>query len=68
MKNKCVRIEFDRYELGIMINSLIELRNKQIENNKPTEPVEELLLKLYQIYDKESMFSKLFRRNIYECR
>lgn len=68
MKNKCARIDFDRYELGIMINSLIELRNKQIENNKPTEPVDELLLKLYQVYDKESMFSKLFGRNVYECR
>lgn len=68
MKNKYVKIAFDRYELGMIINALNELRSKQINESRPQQPVDELIIKLCEIYDKQSVFSKLFGRNVYECR
>jgi len=68
MKKKSVKIVFDMYELGMIINALNELRSKQISNNRPQEPVDELIIKLCGIYDNESVISKLFGRNVYECR
>lgn len=66
MANKYTKLQFDRYEIGIMINALNELRNKQIREERPTDPVDELMIKLY--YSQENIFSKLFRRNAYDCR
>ena len=68
MKKKCVKVEFDRYELGMIINALNELRSKQINENRPQEPVDELFIRLCRIYNNESVISKLFGRNVYECR
>lgn len=68
MKKKCVKVEFDRYELGMIINALNELRSKQINANRPQEPVDELFIRLCRIYNNESVISKLFGRKVYECR
>ncbi|MDD3187814.1 MAG: hypothetical protein PHD02_05065 [Bacilli bacterium] len=38
-------LELNRYEVGILVNALVELRNKLIKESTITEPVDELLLK-----------------------
>lgn len=39
-------LELDRYELGILINALNELRNAIIKEERPTDVINELLLKV----------------------
>jgi len=63
MVNKSTKLEFDRYEWRIVINALNELRTKQIRENRPTDPVDELMIKFIDAQDKITIFSKLFRRN-----
>ncbi len=53
MKDK---IELDKYETGILINSLNSFRNEQINLNKSPdilEPINNLLLKLMDFYEKK---------------
>jgi hypothetical protein len=38
-------LELDHYEHGVMVNALNELRNDLIEEQRPTDAVDELLLK-----------------------
>ena len=38
-------LELDRYEHGVVINALNEMRNDLIEESRPTDIVDELLLK-----------------------
>ena len=40
------KLEIDEYEQGILINALNLLRNQQIREKRPTEPVDELLVKI----------------------
>ena len=40
------KLELDEYEQGILINALNLLRNMQIRDSRPTDPVDELILKL----------------------
>lgn len=42
-------VKLNKYEYGIIINSLNELRTKLIRENKSTELVNELLLRLLNI-------------------
>ncbi len=42
---KC-KFRFDEYEIGIIINSLIEMRNVLIKEGRYTDAIDELLLKL----------------------
>ena len=51
MKEGISLLSVDKYELGIIINALNEMRNKQIQEERPTEPVDELLLKVVDIYE-----------------
>ena len=47
----------DKYEFGLVINALNEFRSKLIRENKSTEVVNELLLKLLNIpIRKNSIF------------
>lgn len=46
------KIELDNYEYGIIIRALKALRDNQEKNQKVTEPIDELLLKLIDIYEK----------------
>lgn len=38
-------LELDRYEHGVVINALNEMRNDLIEEERPTDIVDEVLLK-----------------------
>ena len=46
MKNKKVKIKFDSFECNLLINGIFEWRNMLLEQDIPTEDVDELLLKL----------------------
>ncbi len=50
MKGK-IKIEFDRYELGTILNALREFRNIKIREEITTESIDDLLLKLINIYE-----------------
>lgn len=52
-------IILDKYEYGLIINALNEFRSKLIRENKSTEVVNDLLLKLLNIpIRKKSIFQK----------
>ena len=43
---KKIKLKLDKYELGLIINVLVEFRNNLITQNKDHDFVDELLLKL----------------------
>lgn len=43
---KEIKLKVNKYELGIIINGLVEFKNKLIKENEDTFPIDELLLKL----------------------
>lgn len=45
MKEKKRLLTLDQYEHGVMVNALNELRNDLIEEQRPTDAVDDLLLK-----------------------
>ena len=45
---KTKKLEIDEYEQGILINALNLLRNQQIRERRPTEPVDELIMKIIE--------------------
>ncbi|WP_353853057.1 hypothetical protein [Dehalobacter restrictus] len=45
MKEEERVLTLDNYEYGVMVNALNELRNDLIEEQRPTDAVDELLLK-----------------------
>jgi hypothetical protein len=45
---KTKKLEIDEYEQGILINALNLLRNQQIRDKRPTDPVDELILKIIE--------------------
>lgn len=45
MKEEKRVLELDRYEHGVVINALNEMRNDLIGESRPTDIVDELLLK-----------------------
>ena len=49
-------IELSRHETGIIINALMEFRNKVISNNENYEPINELLIKVLDAPEKKSIF------------
>ena len=56
-----VKVDLDNYELGIIVNALNELRTKQIKEENPTEPIDELLVRMideYESFKKKGSFSK----------
>ena len=40
------KLEIDEYEQGILINALNLLRNQQIREERPTDPIDELITKI----------------------
>lgn len=56
--NHKVKIELDRYEIGILLNSLLEYRNKSIKEEVSTDAIDELLVKFSNIYEKVFPFIK----------
>lgn len=46
MKEERYHIALDKYDKNIVVNALNTLRNRQIQEERPTEPVDELIDKL----------------------
>ena len=55
------KLELDKYEVGIIINALNVLRNNQIVEEKPTDAIDELLMKLFTINEKKNKLVKCLR-------
>ncbi|MBQ8238278.1 MAG: hypothetical protein IJZ39_09055 [Oscillospiraceae bacterium] len=58
VKNKKYQIRLDEYERGVLLNSLMEMRNCLICDGKDAEPVNELLLKIIEAPKKASLFGR----------
>ncbi len=56
MKEFIKVLELDRYEMGIVINALNEMRNKLISEDKETSPIDEVLLKVLDAPEKKRIF------------
>ena len=46
------KIKLDNFELKVIINSLNEMRNKLLNQNKETDIIDELLLKYITVLEK----------------
>ena len=55
------KMELDKYEIGIIINALNVLRNNQITEEKPTDAIDELLMKIFPLYEKKNKHVKWLR-------
>jgi len=58
MKEVVKILELDKYELGIIINALNELRNRLIQEQRETDAVDEVLLKALDAPEKKRYFHK----------
>ena len=58
MKEVIKILELDKYELGIVINALNELRNKLIQEQKETDAIDEALLKALDAPEKKRYYHK----------
>lgn len=58
MKDNIKTIDFDKYEIGIIINALNQMRNYLIDQEKDSSPVDELLLKIIDTPEKKLFFRK----------
>lgn len=58
MKEVIKILELDKYELGIVINALNELRNKLIQEQKETDAIDEVLLKALDAPEKKRYYHK----------
>ena len=46
MKEERYHLELDRYDKNIVLNALNTLRNQQVREERPTDPVDELIIKV----------------------
>lgn len=53
-------LDLGRREKGIMINALVEFRNKLLQEDIDPEPVNALLLKLLDAPEKKRMFPRRY--------
>ena len=58
MKDTYKILELDKFELGIIINELNDLRNKLIQEERTTDAVDEVLLKALDAPEKKRYFKK----------
>ncbi len=58
MKEVLKILELDKYELGIIINALNEMRNRLINEQRETDPVDEVLLKALDAPEKKRYFHR----------
>ena len=59
MPEEKIYLEMDEYEHGIITNALNDMRNELIEEKRPTDAVDDLLLK---IIDAPKKKKRWFRR------
>ena len=52
MFRKKIKIKLDSFVLNLLINGINEFRNMLLAEDLPTEDVDELLLKLIDVYEK----------------
>ena len=52
MFSKKIKIKLCSFELNLLINGMNEFRNMLLVENLPTEDVDELLLKLIDVYER----------------
>lgn len=58
MERKLI-LEMDSYDRNILLNALNDMRTKQIKDGLPTDPVEELMVKLYEAKQKRFLVSEV---------
>ena len=52
------KLEIDEYEQGILINALNLLRNQQIREKCPTDPIDELIMKIIEHGPRDLMVAE----------
>lgn len=57
MERKLI-LEMDSYDRNILLNALNDMRTKQIEDGLPTDPIDELMVKLYEAKQKRFLVSE----------
>ena len=60
MKETVKVLELDKYEIGIIINALNDLRNKLIQQQRDTDAVGEVLLKTLDAPEKKKSYRHRF--------
>lgn len=60
MKETIKVLELDKYEIGIIINALNDLRNKLIQQQRDTDAVDEVLLKTLDAPEKKKSYRHRF--------
>ena len=50
--NDTIKIPLDKYESGIVLNALINYKNKMIEEKVSTDAIDELIVKFHEKYIK----------------
>ena len=53
------KLEIDEYEQGILINALNLLRNQQLRDNRPTDPIDELIMKIIEQGPRNLMVAEI---------
>ena len=64
MKEVYKILELDKYELGIIINALNELRTKLIQEQRDTDAVDEVLLKALDAPEKKDTFTETISQKV----
>ena len=59
-------VSLDDYDKNIMIRALNDLRTSLIKEERPTDAVDELMIKVYEAKKKKILISEA--RSDYECR
>ncbi|MBR2875605.1 MAG: hypothetical protein IKC01_00530 [Clostridia bacterium] len=50
-----IKVKFTNFECNLLINGMNEFRNMLLAEGLPTEDVDELLLKLIDVYEKQGV-------------
>ena len=58
MKAKKYLLRLDEYEWGILVNSLVAMRNGLLSNGKDPDPVNKVLLKVIDTSKRRSFFRR----------
>ena len=54
MKEERYHLAMDKYDKNIMLNALNTLRTEQVREERPTDPVDELIIKVSMMWYKKS--------------